>query len=872
MQCERPDGASYEGTDCDDTAWGVNPGQSEVCIDSVGYGGVDEDCDGDIDDADDDIDCADVYLCGSLTDDLELDPDLTYEASCDLTIAAGLTLTIGEGATLRLHPDVSLWVGYSTEGNLVMDGGTITGLDAIPGAWGLVYLGANATSSDFNNATIEYGGGTGYGNLALSGSSTTISGTTISNSASAGLIMWYESASLITNSSFLDNDTYGIACWGYSGSLDCIAGEDDSFTGNTLSGNLFPLTMSPDDATNTVAAGSNELTGNDWDMVYLAAYDVTSDTTWGALDIPRYLSGSISVTDSAVLTLTAGTEVAVAEASGIYVGDTNYGQVEVQGTEDEPVLLTGVIQDQGSWNGVRFGPYALASTLEGLIIEYAGYYDGGLRFSQNTSGISVVNSTFRDNAGAGARLYDDSAAAFTGCTFEDNETHGVQLEAGSAFYDAFSDNLATGNGEFGVELPTTQANYLVDTSSVAGNGIGGIGLLGETITANSEWPTLDDSYHILESFSVGNATSQPHLTLNAGSNFFAHDSVRVTIGGTAGDLVISGTEEAPVVFEHVDGEVGGWRGIHIDTEAGSGTVWDWMEIRHAGSSDAALLIEGNLALTNGLIEDNANYGVFVESTSIFIIEDSVVQNNTGTGLSIEGTDVLNGFARNVITGNGGYPLQISADNVAFLDTDSAYTGNGSDCILLDSAWTTASGDATWSDLGLPYLAPSYFSLAAGYDFTFEPGIILRFALESGLSVDGVLHADGVRFTSIKDLAPEEFDCASVSSPGSGNWEEVLFGTGSDGSEVINSTFEYGGMMPTSYDMVWGKDYDGWAGNVMFSGPDMIFSGNTSTNSGSHGVGCTSDRYGDNGYQGSSDLAAENTFYDNYSGDVGPYCP
>ena len=54
--CDRPSGYLITGGDCDDGAYGVNPGGVEVCDDSD----TDEDCDGLVDDADPDLDPASV--------------------------------------------------------------------------------------------------------------------------------------------------------------------------------------------------------------------------------------------------------------------------------------------------------------------------------------------------------------------------------------------------------------------------------------------------------------------------------------------------------------------------------------------------------------------------------------------------------------------------------------------------------------------------------------------------------------------------------------------------------------------------------------------------------------------------------------------
>lgn len=141
--------------------------------------------------------------------------------------------------------------------------------------------------------------------------------------------------------------------------------------------------------------------------------------------------GKLVVSSGATLTLEPGVKLTFATDGLLQVDD---GHLVAKGTSRDPVLLTGAEKAAGSWVGVSVGGRAKdGNVLENVIIEYAGKqtpvtHAAFTAYELDEPRISVTNSTFRSNAGAGLRG-GNAWTKVEGNSFLNNDGASIQTSA-----------------------------------------------------------------------------------------------------------------------------------------------------------------------------------------------------------------------------------------------------------------------------------------------------------------------------------------------------------------------------------------------------------------------------------------------------------
>ena len=126
------------------------------------------------------------------------------------------------------------------------------------------------------------------------------------------------------------------------------------------------------------------------------------------MSVPYNVTGGFSIDEDATLTIEAGATIVFDRSKTI----TIYGGFKAVGTAKSPIVFTGKGKTPGYWSGLKyFRTNNADNILDYVTIEYGGEYYAGLFIdSENASSytrISVTNSTFKDNAGAGIYIRYD---------------------------------------------------------------------------------------------------------------------------------------------------------------------------------------------------------------------------------------------------------------------------------------------------------------------------------------------------------------------------------------------------------------------------------------------------------------------------------
>ncbi|WP_297098037.1 hypothetical protein [uncultured Draconibacterium sp.] len=167
--------------------------------------------------------------------------------------------------------------------------------------------------------------------------------------------------------------------------------------------------------------------------------NIDSDVTLDASKTYR-LTGSYIVQDGASLTIPAGTKIhADNGGTDVYIAVLMGGQIFINGTETDPVVIASDLSQPGDWGGLTICGKATTTAGENAEAEVGGFIYGGTDDTDNSG--SVTNLVIR---GTGAQINEESQyngvslySVGSGTTFEnlaifDGSDDGIEFFGGTA--------------------------------------------------------------------------------------------------------------------------------------------------------------------------------------------------------------------------------------------------------------------------------------------------------------------------------------------------------------------------------------------------------------------------------------------------------
>lgn len=261
------------------------------------------------------------------------------------------------------------------------------------------------------------------------------------------------------------------------------------------------------------------------------------------------------------VTIEQGTVIAFATDAGFQVRGS--GSLAINGTKDQPVLLTGIDKKTGSWKGLLFNSDDSKNSMNYTTVEYAG----GAAFNSNGdlggvlvwagSTLKMSNSTIRNSASYGLNLnYGDVNVTLNNNTFTGNDM--------PARFKAELLHLATANNDY------------------TGN--------------KKDFIYLDFYTSEINSAATWHKTNVPYLAngtlLTAKAMLTIEPGVEVVMGqgtyihiGEKGALKAVGTPDDPIIFRGEAAQPGAWQGIGISFSSNPLNEISNAKIMHAGGGN-----------------------------------------------------------------------------------------------------------------------------------------------------------------------------------------------------------------------------------------------------------------------------------------------
>ena len=266
----------------------------------------------------------------------------------------------------------------------------------------------------------------------------------------------------------------------------------------------------------------------------------------------------------------AGVVIAFESDAGLRLGKYADGKIQMNGTADKPIILTGTQKDKGSWRGIQISSDNPANRMDYVTVEYAG------QTGRNGWGLqgSVIGA-------AGGVMKMDN------CTVQHGNLIGLHWLDGSlnAGKLTLSNSTFTGN-DTPIKTSVNHINTIDGSSTYSGNVNDYIKLSANDVIRDVTFHKTDVPF-LSDGFKPDNETKrrftfEPGVTIlmEAGSqirfqNAFHYDH----------EIIMKGTANDPITIKGKEDVAGYWEGIRIYASTNPLNEIAFLDIANAGSTN-----------------------------------------------------------------------------------------------------------------------------------------------------------------------------------------------------------------------------------------------------------------------------------------------
>lgn len=690
-------------------------------------------------------------------------------------------VTVSEGAILTIDPSVvvkiSRYTSMTIDGTLIANGTSqqpiyFTSIldDTVGGDtngdgngtlpdrnnWGQIYFSSTSKNNKLDNVVVRYGGYYTNANLVIETSSLTLSNSVIEESSKHGVYV-NNASPIFTGNTIKNNTRHGVYL--------TVSAASTSLTQNTLTGN-----------------------GLNPGGIQIGEGIITKSTVFSPQNA-AYVIGNVTIAEGVVLTILPGTIVKIPQYTSIWVN----GSVKANGTADNPIYLTSILDDTGgdtngdgsnsqparnNWGQIHFTSASRNNVLNHVRIRYGGYYTPANLLIE-TSSLSLTNSIVEEGSKHGIQI-TNASPTITDCTIRNNSLRGIYINGVSN--PTIATSHFSGNGWDAILMEISSILTNVKDITVSQNGSNSISIGGGKLLSSA---TLRNPPGVPYKF-ADTITIPEHTTLKiepgVAIKMALYSSIEVD-----GSVNAIGTASAPIYITSIlDDSVIGDTNNDGDTKPARNN-WGWLRfsplsrnnilqhvvVRYGGYYTASnVKIEtSSLTMSNCIVEEGSHHGVYVTGASP-IITGCTMKNNSQYGLLLSANSAHTTLENNTVMGNALYP-------------------NG---IVFES------GTIDQSLIFRPQNAVFVFgniTIKQGTTLMVEPGTIVKIPLYTSLTFDGTLIARGtssqpIYFTSIVDDSVGGDTNGTAAVPARNDWGQIRFTSSSEKNVLDNVVIRYGG--------------------------------------------------------------------------------
>lgn len=464
--------------------------------------------------------------------------------------------------------------------------------------------------------------------------------------------------------------------------------------------------------------------------------------------------------DDGTLVIERGSTLVFDQGAGLAVSDR--GGLHAEGSEDEPIIMTGFEEIPGYWKGVSFTESMSADNeLSHVTIEFAGSsawtgietHGGGLFLDGNT-GLRLSNSTLRDNAISGVSLSLSGVQDQVDITANNFEGNAVVAYSNTSAARSFASDNSFENNE-------------VQAVRMEGKSF-------EPLSDDATWVPLGIPYQL-----TGELRVQSELTIEPGVDI-RFESNAGLVFEEGGSLQAIGTKDAWITLAGTSSQRGYWKGLgfmqnsqssleFVRVEDGGGRSW-------TGADDSAASVF-------------VHYGagdVSIQRCQLRRSAAAALRMQRGPRDELESAPVVSGslFEDNEI------PMVLVAGAVGHISSDVIIQDNDLDAVVIrdygSAGVTRVNHKQTWPAMPVPYRVESQVLVDA--PLTVVAGVTMEFGAST------FLHVVGGGTLTMGQIASEPVLLTGVDKV-AGNWGGVGIGDFNEttvSNSVHNTVIEYGG--------------------------------------------------------------------------------
>ncbi len=850
VQCTQPPGYIGTGGDCDDADVTVRPGGDEYCD------GVDNDCNGEIDDAplDGDVyytdadgdtfgdlaspttacapsagvstdatDCNDgdaaahpladeqcgngqdddcdgavdeacfIDHCGLIDTAVVWGPDATHRVTCPVEVES--TLTVLAGTEVMFRGNGRIEVARSAPGRLLVNG---TASDPVVFRPELASLPAGQLwfgRFDTGSALAHFSiEGTDDGRSAIYSEAPYLD--LVDGQLSLGTSHGIEVAD-IGDISVVDCRVEQMLGDGLH-----IDGFLSALEGTTLTANLgYPVSLPPDEVS---AIGLlNDLTGNWLPGVEVQDGWVSQDAVWSKLDVPYLIDDGLPIGGlaSPVLTIEPGATLRFSSGRGLSAGKGRPGSLFIDAASDPVVLESrSAVPVPGAWRGVDFGAFDQGSQVDGLVIQHADSAVRLLGLSDTPAPlIDLRNVQVIEAMGIGIDVEPYSLLSLVDSTIRGGDTTGMRVEGGLA---AFAGNQIVDNNGTALSIVSSAIPSMSASNTFSGNISDVIALRDSPVyDADFTWPDGGTAYSMAYDPIVVDGVSLPTLTIDDGVEirFGQYSGILVQNGSlqVGGAVLLTGKGSSP--------SPGDWPGVRFYGNGHVGPLGlDGLSVHYAGGSPgwsgAMRMSRSDIGVIRGLsIRYSSDYGLFLDDTAdVLQLDACVFEGNGADGLRVIDGGRVRRITNSTMTGNQRPIYFMKAENADAVEASNVLSGNQFDSIYIRSftGFNQVDEDTRFRALDADWIIGGIVRVGDAVTppvVTIDPGVVLQMVPGAEMVFGW---GGGAELVAVGTASQPIRVTSSSATPAPGDWEFWEFDASTTGT-VRHAVFEYGGNADSS---------------------------------------------------------------------------